>query len=162
MLKKLVKNEKGLTLVELLAVIVILGIIAAIAVPSIGAIIDNSKKDAHIANAQQMVSGAKIAVTGNSELLPSNEGGESYLPLEYLINQGYLDKFTDPDGGEYIVGENLDQIPASQPTTSYVRITKDGNTYIYSVFLAGSERSVGSAGDPIASNDLTRDVIADK
>ena len=42
-LQKRLKNEKGLTLVELLAVIVILGIIAAIAVPSIGNIIDNSR-----------------------------------------------------------------------------------------------------------------------
>ncbi len=39
-LKKLLKNQKGFTLVELLAVIVILGIIAAIAIPSIGNIID--------------------------------------------------------------------------------------------------------------------------
>ena len=38
-LQKRLNNEKGLTLVELLAVIVILGIIAAIAVPSIGGII---------------------------------------------------------------------------------------------------------------------------
>ncbi len=44
MLKRFIRNEKGLTLIELLAVIVILGIIAAIAIPSIGAIIDNSKK----------------------------------------------------------------------------------------------------------------------
>ncbi len=35
-IQALLKNQKGLTLVELLAVIVILGIIAAIAVPSIG------------------------------------------------------------------------------------------------------------------------------
>ena len=35
-LQKRLNNEKGLTLVELLAVIVILGIIAAIAMPSIG------------------------------------------------------------------------------------------------------------------------------
>ena len=35
-LQKRLNNEKGLTLVELLAVIVILGVIAAIAIPSIG------------------------------------------------------------------------------------------------------------------------------
>ncbi|TMV52641.1 prepilin-type N-terminal cleavage/methylation domain-containing protein [Paenibacillus mesophilus] len=43
---KLLKNQKGLTLVELLAVIVILGIIAAIAIPSIGGIVENSKRNA--------------------------------------------------------------------------------------------------------------------
>ena len=51
-----------MTLVELLAVIVILGIIGAIAVPSIAGIIDNSKKDAHIANAEQLVGAARLAV----------------------------------------------------------------------------------------------------
>jgi type IV pilus assembly protein PilA len=40
---KFSKNQKGLTLVELLAVIVILGVIAAIAVPAIGSTITNSK-----------------------------------------------------------------------------------------------------------------------
>ena len=45
-LQKRLNNEKGLTLVELLAVIVILGIIAAIAVPSIGGIIQNSREKA--------------------------------------------------------------------------------------------------------------------
>ncbi|RIV13331.1 prepilin-type N-terminal cleavage/methylation domain-containing protein, partial [Priestia flexa] len=46
MMKKFLKNEKGLTLIELLAVIVILGIIAAIAIPSIGGIIQKSREDA--------------------------------------------------------------------------------------------------------------------
>jgi type IV pilus assembly protein PilA len=43
---KLLKNQAGLTLVELLAVIVILGVIAAIAVPAIGGVIASSKVNA--------------------------------------------------------------------------------------------------------------------
>ncbi|KPN96418.1 prepilin-type N-terminal cleavage/methylation domain-containing protein [Lysinibacillus sp. ZYM-1] len=58
---KLLKNEKGLTLVELLAVIVILAIIAAIAVPAIGNIINKSKDRAILAEASNILAGAKIA-----------------------------------------------------------------------------------------------------
>ncbi|WP_111438948.1 type II secretion system protein [Psychrobacillus insolitus] len=61
--KKIFKNEKGLTLIELLAVIVILGIVAAIATPAIGNIIDNSKDKAILSDAASILSGAKIAMT---------------------------------------------------------------------------------------------------
>ncbi|MFH2116930.1 MAG: prepilin-type N-terminal cleavage/methylation domain-containing protein [Bacillota bacterium] len=40
------RNKKGVTLVELLAVIVILGIIAAIAVPTIGGLIERQRANA--------------------------------------------------------------------------------------------------------------------
>lgn len=60
--KKQMKNEKGLTLIELLAVIVILAIIAAIAIPAIGNVIANSKQKALLANASNILAGAKIAV----------------------------------------------------------------------------------------------------
>lgn len=59
--KKLVKNEKGLTLIELLAVIVILGIIAAIATPSISNIINTQRDKALLADASTMISAAKVA-----------------------------------------------------------------------------------------------------
>ena len=59
-LKKRIKNEKGLSLVELLAVIVILGIISAIAVPAIGNIIANSQAKAEIADAVQILNSAKL------------------------------------------------------------------------------------------------------
>ena len=59
-MKKRLKNQKGLTLIELLAVIVILGIIAAIAVPSISGIIEKSKNDAAIAEAIQIINSAKL------------------------------------------------------------------------------------------------------
>lgn len=57
-MKKWLKNTKGLTLVELLAVIVILGVVAAIAVPSISGTIANSKVKADIGTYNMIVDAA--------------------------------------------------------------------------------------------------------
>ena len=59
---KQLKNERGLTLVELLAVIVILAIIAAIAAVAIGNVINNSKDKAILSDAVTIIDGAKIAI----------------------------------------------------------------------------------------------------
>ena len=86
------KNERGLTLVELLAVIVILAIIAVIAFVFIGGIIENSKKDAHIANAQQIITAAKLHEATGGEKDFTGTG----MPVESLISQNYLDEVLDP------------------------------------------------------------------
>ncbi|WIL37641.1 prepilin-type N-terminal cleavage/methylation domain-containing protein [Kurthia sp. YJT4] len=63
LLNKKLKNEKGLTLIELLAVIVILAIIALIAIPAIGSIVSNSKSKAILSDATSIIAGAKTAIT---------------------------------------------------------------------------------------------------
>ena len=63
--KKLLKNQKGLTLVELLAVIVILAIVAAIAIPAIGNIIENSRYNAVKADAINVLNAANLYYTDN-------------------------------------------------------------------------------------------------
>ncbi|AQX53598.1 type II secretion system protein [Priestia flexa] len=86
MMKKFLKNEKGLTLIELLAVIVILGIIAAIAIPSIGGIIQKSREDAVKADALQILNSAKVYVSSNGV----TETGGQTIDEEKLA--GYLDE----------------------------------------------------------------------
>lgn len=83
-MKQLRKNEKGLTLIELLAVIVILGIVAAIAIPAIGSIINNSKQDAHKANALMVLNAAKLAEAAGVEYV------DNKMTLDYLVEKGYL------------------------------------------------------------------------
>lgn len=89
------KNQRGLTLVELLAVIVILAIVAVIAFVMIGNIIENSKKDAHIANAQQIIASAKLYDT--------QEGITSTVDADVLQKEGFLDVIVNPwdSNGEY-------------------------------------------------------------
>ena len=166
LLLKRLKNQKGLTLIELLAVIVILGIIAAIAVPSIGGIIENSKKDAHVANAQQMIHSARLAVVGENLLA----GGDTiqYIPLAYLEDNGYLETVTDPDGIEYINAEDAAEAPIlvvgiDPPSDgSYVVVAKNGQIVNYSVKLVNSTRGVQNDDDyntPVAEENLQRSAV---
>ena len=82
-LKKRIKNEKGLTLIELLAVIVILAIVAAIAVPAIGNIIENSRYNAVKADATNVLSGAQLYFTDDSS--------KTSVTVEELKTQNYLE-----------------------------------------------------------------------
>jgi type IV pilus assembly protein PilA len=150
-MKRLVENERGLTLIELLAVIVILGIIAAIAIPAIGGLIDNSKKDAHVANAQQMINAAKIAVTSDKDLIPADKSTKK-ITLKQLEDDGYLETVKDPDKTQNGYDEN----------NSYVRIANENNKLSYSVKLINAERGVQTkSGGPIAEDDLKRSEVRD-
>lgn len=60
--KKLLKNEKGLTLVELLAVIVILAIIAAIAVPAIGILLISRRTVRFLQKRQIFFQGRRLLI----------------------------------------------------------------------------------------------------
>src|SRR5699024_5880964 len=88
------KNERGLTLVELLAVIVIIDIIAVIAFVMIGKVIEKSKKDAHIANAQQLIASAKLHDAQGGEF----EDGK--VTSAELHGEGLIDELINPWNSE--------------------------------------------------------------
>ncbi|MCM3611382.1 prepilin-type N-terminal cleavage/methylation domain-containing protein [Planococcus sp. MERTA32b] len=82
-MQKRLKNEKGMTLIELLAVIVILAIIAAIAIPAIGGIIENSKVGAMKSDAQTVLSAGELYFIDKPEA--------DDVTLEDLVKGNFVD-----------------------------------------------------------------------
>ncbi|WP_075620471.1 prepilin-type N-terminal cleavage/methylation domain-containing protein [Paenisporosarcina indica] len=83
------KEQKGLTLIELLAVIVILAIIAAIAIPAIGNIIENSRVGAIKSDAQNALAAANIYYTDNPDA-PSGVTVATLKTSNYMQDIGSL------------------------------------------------------------------------
>ncbi|MFC5733682.1 prepilin-type N-terminal cleavage/methylation domain-containing protein [Cytobacillus gottheilii] len=119
-LRNTLKNQKGLTLIELLAVIVILGIIAAIAIPSIGGIINKSEKDATVAEGIQIISAAKMYVTSSNPesgaKLTQTELGQF---LDSVDDTDYTVTLTKDSAGKFIYTlEDHDSVPLVSDTDS--------------------------------------------
>jgi len=93
--KKLLKNQKGLTLIELLAVIVILAIIAAIAIPAIGNIIENSRYNAAKADAINVINAANLYFTDERSEIGATVTVKTLKTEKYLENAGTFEKVKD-------------------------------------------------------------------
>lgn len=103
MIKKMIKEEKGFTLVELLAVIVILGIIVAIAIPAIGNVIDNAGKKADDAEETLIIDAARLYEIEDGHSLP--------VTIQTLIDTGYLEERQSeltPHLSKQVIRENGD------------------------------------------------------
>lgn len=141
-LQNVIKNQKGMTLIELLAVVVILAIIAAVAVPSIGKIIDNSRDDSNRSNALLIINAAKLAIADDENSTVSLKiKSANGATLQELVDAGYLDAIPkDP--------YNKSQAYASG---SYVKKDNTG----YSVRLVTSKGTFTGTESEINSGKFT-------
>ena len=84
------RNNKGFSLVELLAIIVVLGILITIASFTYQSILNNSKKEVYKKYEITMENAAMMFVIKNG--VPNG----SKVTMSDLVNNQYLDKFVDP------------------------------------------------------------------
>lgn len=157
--KRLNEDQKGLTLIELLAVIVILGIIAAIAIPSISAVIKNSERKAQVSNAHQIIDSARlmIASKGFTNSGAAGSGGatvERKITLADLIAEGFINgDIKDPyDKTQvYDTTSTFVNVKRTSTTNSSTGITTD--TFDYRITVV-SPAATGAYYDNVAEADL--------
>jgi prepilin-type N-terminal cleavage/methylation domain-containing protein len=131
-------NQKGLTLVELLAVIVIMGIIGLVAVLAIGQIIDKSKHQAFVANAHTLKDAASLYA--KDSLLHDNELERVYY--QTLYEQNMIEKIKDPFTNKYLDPKS---------NKSYVIFDKENIT---SICFIGETKNLCNEENPILIEDL--------
>lgn len=89
------KNKKGFTLTEILATIVILGIILAIAVPSYNALSKKFEKEYYDKLDKSVLAAAKSYWKDNPDKRPNELLKTNYIELDDLIKQKHIENVTE-------------------------------------------------------------------
>lgn len=152
-MKKVLKNEKGMTLIELLAVIVIIAIIALIAVPAIGNIINNSKDKAILSDASTIISGAKIAIADGACTSSTDNSNKTTISCDKGALENYVEKADLPASATYSVTKQ-EVTEGTAPNTT----TRVDYVVSYSKFseLKKSDYSAVKTAQSVNSKELAR------
>ncbi|MFS1512762.1 type II secretion system protein [Chengkuizengella sp. SCS-71B] len=134
-IQNMLNKEQGLTLVELLAVIVVLGIIAAIAVPSINGIINDTEVQAREAIALQLYEAARITDTINDP-----EGNDDDVTLEELID---LEYFANGDLVDPVTALTIGDTTTVDFSTNIITVNDDSDNELFNYdYSSGTLTSV--------------------
>lgn len=98
--------KKGFTLVELLAVLVILAVVSMLVFPNVVKIIADSKEKLYQSQMRDIESVGKNFAMDHTELLDANHINPTYVTVDALKYSGYLeiDKISNPKTGEEMNG----------------------------------------------------------
>ena len=86
------KNNKGLTLIELLAALVVLSIIGLIVIPTVFSQVNEYQAQMYDDQVSIIVDAARSWANDYTERLPSVEGTSHHVTIEELYSGGYLDE----------------------------------------------------------------------
>ena len=113
-MKDIMRNKKGFTLVELLAVIVVLAIIILIALPAVLSSMEKARKNSFVIETNEFV---KAAQTAYSTAVMNGEGNIASGGTKYcvtfgaLVNKGYIEKSGSDYAGTVVIKVSGDGKP---------------------------------------------------
>ena len=145
------KNNKGFTLVELLAALVILGVLSMLALPTVVNLLGNSRDKLYITDAKKLISQAEYKFrVASSEIEKPDDGECLLLSMVYLDNSDFDNP---PNNGEYV------------REASYVVIKNNEGNYEYSVELVEEVKKnvfkgVELSKDSSLSTTSTRHIVS--
>ena len=109
-------NNKGFTLVELLATISILALLMIVPIPNVISTIDKNKQSTYVEDAKRMITLAEYKVRSDTSITLPTSGNCIVMPL-YSLDLTDFDE--GPEGGNYDL------------QNSYLVIARNGNKYEY-------------------------------
>lgn len=131
-MKQIMKDEEGLTLVELLAVVVIMAIIAGIAAVSISKVIQRSREDAQVVNVQQMMASANLYD------IQEEEGLKDATKLTDLKANGTIKSY------EFVQGKDAAAKKTTADAITFTKNDTDGEISVHmkeGALVAGKKQS---------------------
>ena len=114
-------NRKGFTLVELVAMLVVLGVLMAVTIPNISGILNQSKNNIIKDDVAKLVDTAKMRISSVEEIKKPKNGQCLVFTLNFLNTNDDFEK--GPNGGEYDINN------------SFVIVKREGQKYEYYVTL---------------------------
>lgn len=112
-------EKKAFTLVELIAVVAILGLIALVVYPAVGSVIRNAREETYNDQVSVVINAAKNWSINNATKL-SDDGSIYSLSVDTLLEEGYItnDEVKDPrDSSKNL--EGIVEIKYNNDTKSY-------------------------------------------
>ena len=117
--------KKGFTLIEILAVVTIIGLLFVLVIPKITNSLSNKKEDISVINERLIISAAKNYVEDYIDEFAKENSKTYCLPIKTLIKENYLEEAKDITNDKDIVNTKCVKITFENSFKYEIKNKKD-------------------------------------